>query len=231
MSSAWVFLCKRKRWEPPARYFRLERLIGLRWGFGVGKPKDPVTFVVGKSNPAKDWFGSQPAASLGEGKSAESAAAPRMIQFAIEGEPAPEYRLHLALMLGDRAVPAIAVTINGRRGIVYLSSKLNSVLGGMDDQFESAYVPADVSIQFSGSYLHQGTNSIAFEVLRVDEPANLPAGLNYDAIELDSIQATPSNALASIQPTIFYKRKGDKLTELVDVFVQDSDQSGELELS
>ena len=97
-------------------------------------------------------------------------------------------------MLGDRAVPAIAVTINGRRGVFYLSSKLNSVIGSMDDQFESAYVPADVSIQFPGSYLHSGTNSIALEVLRVDEPSNLPAGLNYDAIELDSLQTTPASA-------------------------------------
>ena len=102
-------------------------------------------------------------------------------------------------MLGDRAVPAIAVTINGRRGVFYLSSKLNSVIGSMDDQFESAYVPADVSIQFPGSYLHSGTNSIALEVLRVDEPSNLPAGLNYDAIELDSSQATPASAL-SVHP-------------------------------
>ncbi len=142
------------------------------------------------------------------------------------------YRLHLAFVLGDRAVPAIAVTINGRRGVFYLSSKLNSVIGSMDDQFESAYVPADVSIQFPGSYLHSGANSIALEVLRVDEPSNLPAGLNYDAIELDSSQTPPASASASIQPTVFYKRNGDKLTELVDVFVEDGGpvEHGELDL-
>ena len=201
-------------------------------GFHGGQPKEPVTFVVGKSDPARDWYGSQPAASAAEGKSAEVAAAPRTIQFAIDGEPAAAYRLHIAVTLGDRAVPAVAVAINGRRGVFYLSSKLNSVLGGMDDQFESAYVPADVSIQFPGSYLHKGTNSIALEVLRVDEPANLPAGLTYDAIQLDSLQAMPASERASVQPTVFYKRGGEKLTELVDVFVEDSDtaEHGELDL-
>ena len=217
---------------PPAKYFRLEHLTALRWGFGADEPKEPVTFVVGKSDPARDWYGTQPAASAAEGKSAEAAAAPRTIQFPIEGEPATAYRLHLAFVLGDRAVPAIAVTINGRRGVFYLSSKLNSVIGSMDDQFESAYVPADVSIQFPGNYLHSGTNSIALEVLRVDEPSNLPAGLNYDAIELDSSQTAPASASASIQPTVFYKRNGDKLTELVDVFVEDGGpvEHGELDL-
>ncbi|HEX5284217.1 MAG TPA: polysaccharide lyase family protein [Bryocella sp.] len=201
-------------------------------GFRGGEPKAAVTFVVGKSDPARDWYGTQPAASAVERKTAEAASAPRTIQFAIEGETAPQYRLHLAVVLGDRAVPAIAVTINGRRGVFYLSSKLSSVLGGMDDQFESAYVPADVTIEFPGSYLHKGANSIALEVLRVDEPAELPAGLNYDAIELDSLQTAPERARASIQPTVFYKRNGDRLTELVDVFVQESDagEHGELDL-
>ncbi|HXS12121.1 MAG TPA: polysaccharide lyase family protein [Acidobacteriaceae bacterium] len=215
---------------PGSKVFQIGVFDRSPLGFRGGQPKEPVTFVVGASDPAKDWYGTQPASSVAEGKSAEAAAAPRTIQFAIQGEPATKYRLHLALVLGDRAVPAIAVTINGRRGVFYLSSKLNSVLGGMDDQFESAYVPADVSIQFPGSYLHKGTNSIALEVLRVDEPANLPAGLNYDAIELDSLQATSASAQASIQPTVFYKRDGDKLTELVDVFVQDSARNGELDL-
>ena len=197
-------------------------------GFHGGQPKGPVTFVVGKSDPARDWYGSQPASFSSDGK---GASAPRTVQFAIDGEPAAAYRLHLAVLLGDRAVPAIAVTINGRRGVFYLSSKLNAVLGGMDDQFESAYVPADVSVHFPGNYLHKGTNSIELEVLRVDESSNLPAGLNYDAIQLDSLPAMPASQRASIQPTVFYKRSGAKLTEIVDVYLNEvAAERGDLDL-
>jgi hypothetical protein len=149
------------------------------------------------------------------------ASAPRTIQFQLPSVPEQTYRLHIALVLGGRSIPALAVTINGKRGVFYLQSKLNSVLGGMDDSFETAYVTADVSIGFPGSYLREGKNSIAFEVLRVDAPESLPTNLGYDAIELDGgpAQGVANHASATVVPTVFYKRNGDRLTEIVDVFV------------
>lgn len=199
-------------------------------GFHGGQPKEPVRFVVGQSDPAEDWYGEQPAGS----GSADTASAPRTIQFEVSGEPAQTYRLHVGLVMAGRSVPALAVTVNGRRGVFYLRSKLNTVLGGMDDSFETAYVPADVTVTFPGSYLHKGTNSIAFDVVRVDAPVELPESVGYDAIELDA-GAQPQRATsmaATILPTVFYKRDGGKLNEEIDVYVEHGQPvaSGEIEL-
>jgi alpha-mannosidase len=196
-------------------------------------PKKPVTFVVGQSDPAKDWYAGQAASPAEQPASGEITSAPRTIQFTLPNAPEAVYRLHIALVLGSRAVPAMRVNINEKRGIFYLQSKLNSTLGGMDDSFETAYVTADVSIDFSGTYLHKGLNSIALDVVRVDQPASLPVSLNYDAIELDSgtRHSGVSAAPAKILPTIFFQRNNDKLNEVVDVFVRHDQpaKSGDLD--
>ena len=185
--------------------------------FHGGRPDHAVNFVIGQSDPAKDWYADQSVSSAEPEKPDE-----RGIQFSLTGTPASVYRLHVALVLGSRDVPALRVNINGKRGTFYLQSKLDSVLGGMDDSFETAYVPADISFDFPGTYLHQGSNRIAFQVVETGEPTGLPSGLNYDAIELDSGTASHFSVTpeARIVPTVFYQQHEGHLNEIVDVFIR-----------
>ena len=189
--------------------------------FHGGRPEHPVNFVVGQSDPAKDWYADQPSLPAAH---AQDQTDLRTIQFSLSSAPAAVYRLHIALVLPGRAVPALLVSINGKSGTFYLQSKLNSTLGGMDDAFETAYVPADVSFDFPGTYLHQGSNTIGFQAIETGEPTGLPGGLNYDAIELDSGKDSRSAAMpeAKIVPTVFYQQHDGHLSEIVDVFIRHS---------
>jgi hypothetical protein len=193
--------------------------------FHGGRPERPVNFVVGQSDPARDWYADQPSLLAKPSPAhAEGRSDLRMIQFSLPGAPAPVYRLHVALVLAGREIPALRVSINGKSGTFYLQSKLDSTLGGMDDAFETAYVPADVSFDFPGSYLHQGSNTISFQAIETAEPTGLPGGLNYDAIELDSGTDSHSAAMpvAKIVPTVFYQQHDGHLSEIVDVFIRHS---------
>jgi hypothetical protein len=189
--------------------------------FHGGRPEHPVNFVVGESDPAKDWYADQPSLPVAH---AQDQTDVRTIQFSLSSAPAALYRLHVALVLAGRAVPALRVSINGKSGTFYLRSKLNSTLGGMDDAFETAYVPADVSFDFPGNYLHQGSNTIGFQAIETGEPTGLPEGLNYDAIELDISKDSRSAAMpeAKIVPTVFYQQHEGHLSEIVDVFIRHS---------
>ena len=125
------------------------------------------------TNAAAEWYGSQPAALLGVhalGSKAISSA-PRVIRFAIPGVPAPAYRLHVALLIESRSVPALHICIDGKCGMFYLESPLDARMGDSDDTFESVHAPADVSLVFPGSYLRSGENQITFQVVEDKDDA------------------------------------------------------------
>jgi alpha-mannosidase len=191
--------------------------------FHAGRPQHPVNFVVGQSDPARDWYADQPASPAKRATpQAENKPGLGTIQFSLTGAPGPVYRLHVALVLGARDVPALRVSVNGRSGTFFLQSKLDSTLGGMDDSFETAYVPADVLFDLPGTYLRQGSNTIAFDAVEVGEPTGLPGGISYDAIELDSVAGARSPAMpeAKVVPTVFYQQHEGRLSEIVEVFIR-----------
>ena len=53
--------------------------------FADGLPQKPMTFVIGKDQPEKSWYGSAPAAAP-DGHS-DASSAPRTIQFSLTGKP------------------------------------------------------------------------------------------------------------------------------------------------
>src|ERR1035441_7439165 len=76
--------------------------------FSQEKPVHPVLFVVGASAPAKDWYAAQPAEGSKPPASVPETgdpAAPREIRFSLSQNPAPAYRLRLALLIEDLSVP------------------------------------------------------------------------------------------------------------------------------
>jgi len=198
--------------------------------FSQEKPDHPVLFVVGESDPAKDWYAAQPAegskppASVPE---IRDPAAPREIRFSLSQNPAPAYRLRLALLIEDLSVPALSVEINGKRGRFYLHPKLDTGMGDLYDAYHPSYSHDDVSFVFPGKYLHAGVNTISLQA--VEDHAPPDAGMNYDAIALERVpeDQLPRASTAEIFPTIFYKRgaKGSSLEEEVDIILRHG-QSG-----
>ena len=195
--------------------------------FADGTPERKVNFIVSESNPAKDWFGAQPALLSAAGKTPDAAiaTAPRAITFSLEDPPADRYRLHAALLIESASVPSLRVGINGKAGRFYLHPKLDYSNGDQGDSFYPAFSSADVEFDFPGSYLHRGANTITLQVVEEAEQAVPEAGLNYDAIELDAVPpgaASPASS-AQLEPTIFYKQGNGELLEIVDAFIRQSE--------
>ncbi len=192
--------------------------------FASGNPQQKVNFVVSQSDPAKDWYGAQPAVLSSAGKPLESSieTAPRTITFSLAGPPADRYRLHVALLIENASVPALKVGINGKNGIFYLHPKLDYSSGDLVDVFDPAYSTADVEFDFPGSYLQAGANTISLQAIEEADEAVPDAGLHYDAIELDSVPRAANSAAFSAQlvPTIFFRMQNGEMLESVDAFIR-----------
>lgn len=186
-----------------------------------GKPKQAVTFVVGRSDAKTDWYSFQPI-QPGTGAAVAPAATPRTIEFSLSGRPAAAYQLHVSLLIEHSDVPAIRVNINGHQGLFYLHPKLDYSMGDTMAAFFPMYSDASVLFDFPGQYLHAGSNRISLEVVSTAAKSVPDAGVDYDALELDSAgQRFQSRSItAKIEPTIFYQQQNGQLTELVDVFVR-----------
>ncbi len=183
----------------------------------------PVTFVVNKSDPAKDWPATQAADFVSvPGTSEDKKAAPRTITFLLDQAAAAAYRLHLSFLIESPSVPAIQVGINGKHGIFYLHPRLDYAMGNLMSSFNPAYSSADVLFQFPGSMLHPGENTITLQPIEQTEKVIPDAGLTYDAVELDRVANLKDEQASSalIVPSIFYKQQQAQLEELVDVFLR-----------
>lgn len=155
--------------------------------FAAESPKHSVNFIIGRSDPAKDWFANQPAALLGQEQQSKQSGrtAPRKIQFTLNQPPASAYRMHVALLIETASVPMIRIGINGKYGMLYLHPRLDYSNGDQGDSFYPAFSHADVEFEFPGSYLKSGMNTITLQAIEDASKAVPEVGLTYDAIELD----------------------------------------------
>ena len=192
--------------------------------FAGGTPKQPVAFVVGHSDPAKDWYAGQPAAlvSASGAPSTNNANGPRTITFSLAHATPVAYRMRISLLIEGASVPALRLNINGKTGTFFLQPKLDSNMGDMVDSYDPAYSHADVTFAFPGNYLHSGTNTITLQAIEEADKAVPDAGLTYDAIELDRDSEVVNSRASSAQivPTIFYQQRQGQLEEMVDIVVR-----------
>jgi alpha-mannosidase len=197
--------------------------------FAGGSPERAVRFVVGQSDPAKDWYADAPA--LFGGHKTDSAA-PRAITFSLQGKPAQAYRLHVALLIEQSSQPALRVSVNGHDGMFYLHPKLDYSMGDTVAAFFPAYSHADVEAEIPGESLRAGDNTITLQAVATADKGVPDAGFAYDAVELDRAAHAAATPTALAEPTIFYQQQGGALTERVDVFVryQGHPRSGNVDL-
>ncbi|MGB9146179.1 MAG: polysaccharide lyase family protein [Acidobacteriaceae bacterium] len=190
--------------------------------FAQGSPTQPVSYVIGQDQPATNWYAYAP--SYYPGSQSDAATAPRAIVFSIAGSPERAYRLVVSIMIDHSSVPALGVSINGRKGLFYLHPRLDYAMGDMVAAFYPAYSHAQVEVDFPGAWLHSGRNTIALQAVAASDQGVPDAGFNYDAIELDRAASLPAHVSALIEPTIFYQQHGTALDERVDVFVRSDER-------
>ena len=210
--------------SPRTTIFRIGKFDRSSAEFSSGSPEHNVTFIASQSDPAKEWYAVQLAVLSSSGKAQQTGitSAPRAITFSLQGLPANEYELHIAVLIESACVPSLKVIINDKAGLFYLHPQLDYNNGDQWDSFDPAYSSADVTFAFPGTYLRPGANTITLQVLEQAEEAVPEASLNYDAIELDSIPdngATPASAVQMI-PTIFFRQQAGEMFEGVDVFIR-----------
>jgi len=192
--------------------------------FAPGSPKQPVNFMVGQSEAAKDWYANQPAVlSTGSGLTrTDAATAPRTIHFSLNRAPTGMYRLRTSFLIETASVPALRVEINGRQGLLYLHPELDYSNGDQGDSFYPAFSYAESALDVPGSFLKQGENTITLQAVEQADEAVPEASLTYDAIELDHATGQDNHEASSalIVPTVFFKREAGNVKELVEVFLR-----------
>jgi hypothetical protein len=192
--------------------------------FAGGSPEKQVSFLIGQSNPAKDWYAVQPVRIAGnsEQQSIANGSAPWSIHFSLSEPPSASYRLHVALLLESASVPTLAVSINGKKGKFYLQAGSNTDPGDHNGASDAVVSHADVQFEFPGNFLHPGANIITLQAIEEAQKFVPEASLTYDAIELDSSQTAvdPHRSSMRVVPTIFYQQQEGRLFELVECVVR-----------
>ncbi len=217
--------------ENPEIVWRLGTFDRSSAEFVDGSPKRPVVYSIDQSVPEKDWYAN--AAAFFPSHKPDPSSAPRAIQFSLGSKPANAYRIRVSLLIEQSSVPALQIAINGHAGLFYLHPKLDYSMGDTMAAFFPAYSHATVEVDFPGSYMRAGANTIALQAVAMQDKGVPDAGFVYDAVELDRIPHFAGGATATVEPTIFYKKQGQLLTEQVDIFVRYSGhpRTGEVDLT
>jgi len=189
---------------------------------GSSQSKSNVLYMVGKSKPDTDWPAFQPGSANG---TADSRPHHYTIQFGLPEAPRGLYTLKVALLIETPRVPQLQVEINGHRALSCQHPRLNYAAGDSDYIGLPAYSADTISIEIPTSFLKNGTNELVLTAIAEprDREAVTDSGLTYDALELDQDpdgKFSSSKVTVQAVPTIFYQRKGDRLLELVDVFIR-----------
>jgi alpha-mannosidase len=199
-----------------------------------GPPLDiqPVDYQVGRSLPDKDWSAYQPGPFDAQVRSStrehdwveqkpnDGDSVPFHVKFTLANAPRGKFVLHLdAILRYTRpAAPRYVVEINGHLGSYQLIPRPAADLwwptGSGNVQFVGY---GSLDMPMPAAYFHQGSNTLA---LRCEDGF----GIFYDDLALlnNPKETVPRVLAGSVNPTIFYKRRGKGLAELAEVRVRSS---------
>jgi alpha-mannosidase len=191
----------------------------------TGQASQAGAFVI-SVNQSKDWAGSQPAVvpeKIGD-------AMPRRIQFELPEAPRGVYRLKLGLIMLTPRVPVIELNVNGHRGRFFQRPEVDYREGNSEGAILPQYGVGSMAIEIPASFMQQGRNEISLTAVTDPLSTKLPGGditddavLTYDALELTNTPGSKQSVgivSAQARPTVFYKREGGKLLEIVSVLVR-----------
>jgi alpha-mannosidase len=201
----------------------------------TGQPSDQGSttanplYVVGKSDPRKDWPAFQPGTSNGK---AGHRAHPFTIQFDLNEAPKGLFTFTASLLAYSPRVPRLELNLNGHRGWFYQHPRLNYSAGDLGSVFAPRYSLAAITCEIPTRFLTQGTNHLVLTA--IDEPdarddsegavmVSGNSGIHYDALKLENDSAGRSNptlCVVEVIPTIFYKSQNGQLREVIEAFVR-----------
>src|ERR1044071_9284455 len=174
---------------------------------------------------AKNWGATQQAVveAKGEGTAA------RRIRFELADAPNGIYRLRLGLIMTSPRLPVVQVEVNGRRGRFYQRPESYYKEGNVEPYIFPQYAIGSMTLDVPVEFLRRGANEIALTAVADPLTAELPGGeettdalLRYDALAFERVKgerAAPGVASAEATPTVFYRREGGRLSEVVSVVV------------
>ena len=174
---------------------------------------------------ATDWPGSQQAVV----PAGADAGAAHTIRFDLASAPEGKYRLRLGLIYKTARAPLVQVVVNGRRGWFYQPLETYKE-GNNEGAILPQYSIGALDVEVPPEFLRRGGNEISLLALTDPLSTALPGGettdhavLIYDAIELSQEAGAPQApgvTGAVVTPTVFYKREGGGLKEVVSVLVR-----------
>jgi alpha-mannosidase len=193
--------------------------------FEFGASSIGAAFVVSENHP-KDWGATQQAVALGR----VSGAAARRIQFDLADAPRGTFKLKLGLIVLTPRLPLVQVEVNGHTGWFHQRAEEYEE-GNSEGAILPQYAIGTMSVPVPTEFLRQGRNEISLTAVTDPLSNALPGGeitddasLTYDALALvNTPEAAPAAAevlSAEATPTVFYKREGGRLGEVVSVLVR-----------
>ncbi len=194
-------------------------------GIDYASPRSDIVFTVGVNRDA-DWIRFQPgpANAVAGGR-----LHPFTVKFALGDAPHGLYQLRVAILYETPRLSALALSINGHKGVFYFHPRLDYAAGDWEGTFVPQTSRDEKTIDIPARWLARGQNAIVFTA--VDTPATPQqsmgdiapgqSGLVYDAIALTQNPGGnyPGKAIAVLaEPTIFYRKSASGLDEIVDIF-------------
>lgn len=172
-------------------------------------PSDHVVYVVGKSDPARDWPGEQRSGSIYQ------------IRFNLKAAPRGVYLLKVSALTSYPRVPAFEIEINGHTGVYFLHPRPIYLA---DQRFRDADLR---TIAIPADYLKQGDNDISLAVVDSQVPG-MREGTPRETVAYDYLglfnepgaRYAKGAVQADLVPTIFFRENGGQLVETVDAFLR-----------
>jgi len=182
-----------------------------------------IFWEIGTADNSGDEFGSRSETSLTYDVSKATAKNWRAVQeadgsvykivFPLERVPQDPPLLTINGFFLTVCPRGVVVSINNKRGFFRLPFEPGPTL---DQRQTNAmlYTRTSLRIPVDPALLHQGSNEIA---ISLDGDSG---SLYYDAVRLENGGGKLDSLAATVEPTIFYRRKGGQLTEMARVVVR-----------
>jgi hypothetical protein len=195
--------------------------------FAASAGSAPVVYRVADGQP-QNWVGTQQA--VVPGKAGAGVAPARRIQFELQSAPEGVYRLRLGLILKTARAPVVELDVNGHRGWFHQPLETYKE-GNSEGAILPQYSIGTLTIEVPREFLRAGRNEFALTAVTDELSTAMPGGettdyavLTYDALELlherAAAQASASGVTgARATPTVFFRRVGGRLSEVVSVVV------------
>ena len=208
------------RFDHSSREFRA--MHGSRTRREHTLPLTDVIYTIGRSS-WNDWPAFLPA---GKSRPAGRNSPSPTIRFRLNARPAGTYEFKAAFtnidLLGGgmgarRRLSVLRLNVNGHVGEAFQHPRWHAEKSGgkiLDDV---------ISIEIPTGYLKRGVNTLTLSAF--DNPpahnASSNSGFDFDALELLNYPRNkfdPRDVSVRVEPTVFYKRAGGGLSEIVDAF-------------